>query len=239
MVAYTRGAPHGDAVSAWIESHAVAEPERGGDFATCFDLAGDRKAVVVGDIAGHRTAAGDAHVLCGVVSSLVTRDVPLSTILRRASRLFTHSFETEATPFASLFLAVADLREGRLEYASAGHEPALLFSGGGTAHDHLPATGPLLGVEDRPLFRRRVVPLVRDSVLVVVTDGITEARRTAGDHLSFFGSAGVSRTLCEALRAACDPADAIYRAALAYAGGTLTDDASVVVSALPAPRTLA
>jgi sigma-B regulation protein RsbU (phosphoserine phosphatase) len=151
--------------------------------------------------------------------------------------VFAQLFTTEATPFASLFLAVADLRERTIEYVSAGHEPALLFSGEGTtAHVHLPPTGPLLGLDPLAVFRRRTLPLVRDSVLVVVTDGITEARRDAGDRFAFFGSAGVSLALRDAVRDVRDPARAIFAAAAAHAGGELTDDASVVVSAFPAPH---
>jgi serine phosphatase RsbU (regulator of sigma subunit) len=79
------------------------------------------------------------------------------------------------------------------------------------------------------------VPLVANSLLVVVTDGITEARRDAGDHFAFFGSAGVSGALRDAVRDLRDPARAIHAAAVAYAGGALSDDASVVVSAFPTP----
>jgi serine phosphatase RsbU (regulator of sigma subunit) len=224
--------------SSWLRTSAFAEPERSGDFATCFDIVPHRRAFVVGDIAGHRTAIGEAKALCAVVSRLVVRGTPLAKILRLSSSAFTEAFTTEASPFASLFLAVADLRERTFEYASAGHEPALLFSGDDArAHEHLPPTGPLLGVEPHPSYRRRVLPLVGESLLVVVTDGITEARRRLDDKLSFFGSAGVARALCAAVRAGCDPAKAIYGAAVMHAGGALSDDASVLVSAFPAPRT--
>jgi sigma-B regulation protein RsbU (phosphoserine phosphatase) len=225
--------------SYWRRTSSLAEPERSGDFAACFDIVPHRRAFVVGDIAGHRTALGEAKALCAVVSRLDVRGTPLAKILRLSSSAFAEAFTTDASPFASLFLAVADLRERTIEYASAGHEPALLFSGDDAcAHEHLPPTGPLLGVEPRPSYRRRVLPLVADSLLVVVTDGITEARRRTGEELSFFGSAGVTRAVCGAVRAGRDPARAIYGAAVLHAGGALSDDASVVVSAFPAPRTL-
>jgi sigma-B regulation protein RsbU (phosphoserine phosphatase) len=240
MFAAVDAAPRGyrgGAMSYWIESKPLGEADRSGDFVLCRDIAPHRRAIVVGDIAGHRTAVGDASALCAVVSSLIARGVPLAQVLRAASSVFSQIFTSEATPFASLFLAVADLRERTIDYASAGHEPALLFSGAeAAAHDHLSPTGPLLGVEPRPVFHCRTVPLVRDSLLVVVTDGITEARRDAGDDVVFFGSAGVSGALRDAVRDVRDPARAIYGAAAAYAGGALSDDASVVVSAFPAPR---
>jgi serine phosphatase RsbU (regulator of sigma subunit) len=216
----------------WIRSEALADAARCGDFAASIELGPSRRAVVVGDIAGHWTARGDAQALCGVVSALLERGVPPIAILRSASSAFSESFASEATPFASLFLAVADLESETLEYASAGHEPALLLRGEGAHdHDHLTPTGPLLGVEPGPAYCCGVRALVPGTVLVVVTDGITEARRDAGDRLSFFGSAGVARTARNAVRQTGDPARAIYDAALAHAGGSLSDDASVVVSA--------
>ncbi|HEY0615224.1 MAG TPA: PP2C family protein-serine/threonine phosphatase [Candidatus Elarobacter sp.] len=219
----------------WIESRPLLDADRTGDFATALDLGHYGRAIVLGDIAGHWAAPGEANALCDVVTLLLLRGTPLTEILRSASTVFAETFTSEATPFASLFLALADVRNGTLEYASAGHEPALLFGGEAACeHQHLPPTGPLLGVEARPVFTRRVLGLARNSVLTVVSDGITEARREAGDGLSFFGSAGVSRAVHDAFVQSRNPARAVYDAALAHAGGALSDDASVVVSAFSA-----
>jgi serine phosphatase RsbU (regulator of sigma subunit) len=224
-------------MNTWIESKSVDEALYSGDFAARVALAPHRHAIIVGDIAGHHTAPGDATALRVYVSRLVRQEVPVNTILRSASNVFARTLMTEATPFASLFLAVADLRKGSLEYASAGHEPALLFSAEGAIshhHQHLAPTGPLLGIEARPVFGRRAIPLLHDSLLVVVTDGITEARRDVGDAFSFFGSAGVSRAVHNAIRSHRDPAQEVFGAAIRHGGGELTDDASVVVAALSA-----
>jgi serine phosphatase RsbU (regulator of sigma subunit) len=224
-------------MNTWIESKSVDETQYSGDFAARLELAPHRQAIIVGDIAGHHAGAGDAAALRIYVSRLVLQGVPVNTILRAASNVFSRTLMTEATPFASLFLAVADLRKGSLEYASAGHEPALLFSADPAIshhHQHLPPTGPLLGIETRPVFGRRTIPLLHDSLLVVVTDGITEARRDVGDAFSFFGSAGISRAVHGAIRNQRDPAQEIFDAAVRHGGGELTDDASVVVAALSA-----
>ena len=97
----------------------------------------------------------------------------------------------------------------------------------------------MLGIDATPMFSDRVLPLHPDDVLVVVTDGITEARHIRSDRLTFFGSSGVVRAVNEALRSGRDPARAICRTAAAYAGGGFTDDASVVVSALSSEAVVA
>jgi len=82
----------------------------------------------------------------------------------------------------------------------------------------------------RPVFRERSVSLSRGGMLVVVTDGITEARRRGALGLTFFGSTGVARAVRNARLRQFDTADAIHRAAIEHAQGVLLDDASVVVS---------
>jgi hypothetical protein len=70
--------------------------------------------------------------------------------------------------------------------------------------------------------------------LVIVTDGITESRRRISNGWEMFGSAGVVRTVLEAARLRCDPANAIHQAARDHANGMLVDDASVAITTLTA-----
>jgi phosphoserine phosphatase RsbU/P len=139
----------------------------------------------------------------------------------------------DVVPFATLFIAETDEGESMLRYASAGHEPGLLFSETGH-YRHLDPTGPILGLRallPECTFGERVVP-VGCELLVIVTDGVTEARRSDGKALSFFGSTGVVRAVDDARFNRHETAKAIHQAALRHARGTLWDDASVVVSTI-------
>lgn len=144
-------------------------------------------------------------------------------------------FLSDEIPFASLFLGVADVGERQIRYASAGHPSGLLFNRDASAHAHLAPTGPLLGPTPAPAFEQHALPLFRDSFLVVVTDGITDARRSVGDDLVIFGTAGVARAVRAAVSDGSDPARETYRAAVRHAGHALGDDASVVVTPLVFP----
>ena len=221
----------------WIDSRPVAGRAACGDFVECVDL-GHRHAIIVGDVDGRGTAASDgAAALRAYARNLVMLRVPLTAGLRLASEFFTRSIVPDSTPFASLFIAVVDPGKGSMQYASAGHEPGLLFDEDG-AHVHLDATGPVLGLGPVPAFAERVLPLRRNSVLVVVTDGITGARPPDGDQSTIFGSRGVCAAVRDALRQGSDPACAISSAAVRHARGQLVDDATVVVSSLFAPQRL-
>ena len=87
------------------------------------------------------------------------------------------------------------------------------------------------------MFRERKLQIYPSDILVVVTDGVTEARRVDGDRLDFFGSTGVVRAALAVGRARQNPARAITRAAIEHAQGRVTDDATAFVSRLrPAPN---
>jgi DNA-binding CsgD family transcriptional regulator len=153
--------------------------------------------------------------------------------LQAADEFFERSVLDDDVPFASLFVAVLDERKLECRYASAGHEAALLFDAHGQCRD-LASTGPVLGLRGLlgcPGFGERAAALDPAGLLVMVTDGITEARRPAKDGAqAFFGIAGVMRAVREARPRLQDTAQAILRAAALHARGELDDDASIAVA---------
>jgi DNA-binding CsgD family transcriptional regulator len=213
-----------------IDTHPAGDAGSCGDFAEHVYLDPSRSAMIVGDVAGRSAAVGNAaDALRAYVRSALLSGVPLQDCLSAIDGFFSRSIMSDAVPFASLFIAVADVREDKLRYGSAGHEPGLLFDDRG-GHRHLEPTGPVLGLRAllaRPAFGERAVPLAGGELLVIVTDGITGARRSEGDApLTFFGSTGVVRAVHEARANLHDTAGAIHAAAVARrsAGGweTLT-----------------
>jgi hypothetical protein len=74
------------------------------------------------------------------------------------------------------------------------------------------------------------VPFEETSTLIVVTDGITEARRTVREGLAYFGTAGVAHAAHHALAAGDDPVAAIHAAAQRHGGTTPRDDATVLAA---------
>ena len=209
-----------------------------GDFAEHLNLSPDRSALLVGDIAGRGLAVGyAARALHAYVRSSLLSGMPLPECLRACDDFFTRSIMCDEIPFATLFIAETHESESKLCYASAGHEPGLLFSETGR-HRHLDPTGPILGLRailPDSTFGERVVP-VSCELLVIVTDGVTEARRSDGEGLLFFGSTGVVRAVRDARFNQHETAKAIHEAALRHARETLSDDASVVVATISAMR---
>ncbi len=70
-----------------------------------------------------------------------------------------------------------DTNQGTLTYTKAGHNPALLLSKDGqTAPQWLGQTGIPLGMFEGMAWRQTVVPVKCGDVLVMYSDGVTEAQ---------------------------------------------------------------
>ena len=81
-------------------------------------------------------------------------------------------------------LAVIDTRTGRVTCACAGSEPPLILrSGAGTASmvEAVNACNVALGVDAKQVYRPVEFRLEAEDALLLVTDGITEARRVNAD----------------------------------------------------------
>jgi len=226
-------AQHGSGASAWIQAHSCDASKKSGDFVDFISLDGRLSAFVVGDVAG-----------CGVGPSVAARSLQAFVrssfllgdrgreLLRRSDRFFARYVLGSDIAFASLFVAILDVQDRTLMYASAGHETALLYSGP-NKHEHLPPTGPLIGLGLGSgacgSFSDHTVPVDDQSILAIATDGITDARSPVAPT-AFFGSHGIVRAIASARAEGADPARAVHAAAVSHGGGDLRDDASIVVA---------
>ena len=90
-----------------------------------------------------------------------------------------------------LFYSVLDLETGRLSYVNAGHNPPLLIRHDGST-SHLSTGGLLMGFDPNATYQHGVETLTAGDVLVLYTDGITEAMDAEGRE---FGPEGLSSTV--------------------------------------------
>jgi sigma-B regulation protein RsbU (phosphoserine phosphatase) len=113
-----------------------------------------------------------------------------------------------------------------LSYSVAGHNPPILLRRSGEVV-RLTTGGTVLGVFPEAAYEEDTMPLLPGDRLVLFTDGITEARNAEGDEYE-------DARLIDALRRHRDlPAgelqQRLFDDVLAFASGTLQDDATVIV----------
>jgi serine phosphatase RsbU (regulator of sigma subunit) len=185
-------------------------------------------ALIVIDVAGRGSAWGPLsyYLAMNLLGLLV-----MECRLERATSIVEHDFRceltTEGPQFASVFAALLDAKNRRMHYVSAGHETALLLSREGS-HRHLRTTGPAFGAGAKPHDRPASVQLAPGDDLIIVTNGITDARDDRGVA---FGSSGVVGAALRSASSGKDPAWALIDEASRFGVREPDDRAAVVVTA--------
>lgn len=228
---------------------AWAEALIGGDFYDTLPLPGGRVALVVGDVAGKGLSAATHTAEVKYALRAILHDCPdPGAALARLNDYLIHSRSVrpgESSLLVAVALTVVDTRTGEALVSLAGAEPPLLLRAGGEAEE-LTAGGMLLGVAHGEGYDVRRVQLADSDSLLMVTDGLTEARRGA----EFFGHDGLRAAARRVLMpsgtstASLLPAgQAIIAEARRFTGGLLHDDVCLLLvrrtpalpPALPAP----
>lgn len=77
--------------------------------------------------------------------------------------------------FVTLFYGIFDNETNTLTYVNAGHNPPIVFRKGSGKIEELELTGVAVGAMDDARFEQREINLSSGDVIVLYTDGITEA----------------------------------------------------------------
>jgi len=156
----------------------------GGDYYDFF-LRGDRVIdIVIADVSGH--SVGAALIMAETRSLLRARVYSAATapdVLSLLNKLLYEDL-TNAELFITMFYVKYDVSSQMLSFASAGHNKPLLFRTGQIACIELDAEGLILGVMKAVDFEDKSIQMLPGDILLLYTDGITEAQNPAGD---FFG----------------------------------------------------
>ena len=221
------------AASSWpyTVSSAVRSSEGGdrcGDMIAYRSLEDGTFAVVVVDVAGRGNAWRPlAYYVATNLLGLLVLHCRLDRAACIADRDFRHEFTDTPAEFVAVFAALLDPDGRRMRYFSAGHETALVIALD-RSHRQLGATGPAFGVETKPRHSATSVRFGPGDDLVVVTDGVTDARDERGVP---FGSSGVVRAALRAKAAGTDAARSLIDDATQYA--VFPDDRAAVVISSP------
>jgi phosphoserine phosphatase RsbU/P len=144
----------------------------GGDYYDFIPVDEHRWAVCLGDVTGKGLPA--AMLMANVQATLRGQTMSGCSpkeCLVRSNRLLFRS--TPPDKFVTLFYGVLDIRTGEFTYVNAGQDPPVLVSGAGT--ERLRVGGIVLGIMDGFHYEEATVKLAKDDVIVVYTDGLTEA----------------------------------------------------------------
>ena len=201
--------------------------EIGGDLYDFIDWPGDpaRIGLLIADVSGKGTAAAlfMAHSRAMIRGAAQTQPGPGATLAVANVQI---ARDNHAMLFVSAFYAVLEATDGRLTFANAGHNLPLIRRADGRVEEVM-SRGMVLGIMDDMTYDEATAALAPDDILLLYTDGITEAMDAAGE---LFGKARLTAAVGQAAPAtARDLIDAILAAVRDYTGDTPpADDLTIV-----------
>ncbi|MGW6979096.1 SpoIIE family protein phosphatase [Streptomyces sp. NPDC054932] len=162
--------PYVDLAHRYVPGSRITEV--GGDWYDMIDLPDGRVALVVGDVMGHGVSAAAAMGRLRITTKALARhDIEPADLLTELDACALES----GIELATCLYIVYDPRDGRARIASAGHPPPLVLRPDGTVETVDEVLGVPLGVGGCP-FRTTGIELPENSMLVLYTDGLIEAR---------------------------------------------------------------
>jgi serine phosphatase RsbU (regulator of sigma subunit) len=164
---------------------AVLEPARvvAGDFYDFIPLPENKLGLLIADVADK----GLGPALYMALSRTLIRTFAAQyvwnpeTVLAAANARILQ--DARANLFVTVFYGVLDLESGDMAYCNAGHSPPMRIFSPDSGMQMLGNTGMPLGIETDPTFRREIVRLEPGNLLLLYTDGLTDAQNSQGEFI--------------------------------------------------------
>jgi len=164
--------------------------EVGGDYFDFIRVSDARLGIAIADVSGKGIPA--ALIMAGFRMSLlaeIRNEFTMRAVMRKVNSLLHES--TERDKFVTLFYGVLDWKNRSLSFSNAGHNPPLLLRADGRVQ-YLLEGGVALGVLPDARYEERPVALQPGDVLLLYTDGVSEAELPTGEQ---FGTERLERCL--------------------------------------------
>ena len=207
----------------------------GGDYYDFLELRPGRVALVLADIAGKGISGAllMANLQANLRSQYAMALSDLAELLVSANRLFYQN--TGDSSYATLFFADYDDRSRRLRYVNCGHLAPLLVSSCASAKqenvpavERLQSTATVMGLFEQWECGIIEVDMHPGDILVMYTDGVTEASNREGEE---FGEQRLTKVICSNRSM---PVSEIQRRIVAavqqFSNGEQADDITLVVA---------
>ncbi|MBS1401285.1 MAG: SpoIIE family protein phosphatase [Firmicutes bacterium] len=192
----------------------------------CLEIGGDLPDVyewnhqtygILSDVSGKGISAGMLSAF--VKAGFNRKETSLARALSQLSGKF-RELNLDERSYITVAAVRIDKNEGKIRYATAGHNaPILLKNGLGINEIESPAP-PISNWMPDFVYEEREFPFEKGDVLVLLTDGVTECSNSAGE---LFGIERAESVLLQS-RGAEDFIGKLKNALAVFSGGTFTDD---------------
>lgn len=200
--------------------------EIGGDYYDFIEREDGRLVIALGDVSGKGTAAAllMSSLHAAIHAQSASHDSLVDTI-SAVNRYLANNIP--ANRFVTLFYAELDPESGALSFLNAGHNPPLIVHAAGTV-EQLASGGLPLGIKPDAEYREGRTRMQPGDVLVIYSDGVTEAVSPSGEE---FGATRLYEVVSRNVNAsAAGIRDRIESSLTKFAQGTsAADDITLVI----------
>ena len=215
-----------------LEIAAFIRPAQivGGDYFDFVDFSNGLHGLAIADVAGHGVSAS-LHMasIQALLRTLVPVNQSPAEVMRQLHKLFIHNIRFET--FVTFFIGALDSSTNKFTYCNAGHLPPLVFRQTKNKEESvvmLRPTGAAIGLVEEAIFGEKTIDLQKGDLLVLYTDGVTEAMNPDNQE---FGRERLETLIRQVKRLAVNEVIQKVRLSLEeFSGGKpLADDTTIVV----------
>jgi sigma-B regulation protein RsbU (phosphoserine phosphatase) len=169
----------------WLPARVVA-----GDFYDAIPLEGDQLALVIADVTDKGMPSALLMALTRSIVRASLEGAPtLAQAIAKANRLI--CADSKLGMPVSLFCARLGAGRSDLTYVNAGHNPPLVWRPASGEVTELSRTGMVLGVDETAAYEENSTALESGEVLLLYTDGVTDATDRGGQQFGLERTRGV------------------------------------------------
>ena len=157
-----------------LAAMSIPAKEVGGDFYDFIPISDDKLGLVMADVSGKGVPAALFMALSrALMRANSLHDPKVAQAVIQTNHLILEC--TSSGLFVTLFYAMIDVKQRKIRYISAGHNPPFLFKNSSGEILMLEADGIALGAIDEIDLEEKEVSVEEGDVLVLYTDGVTES----------------------------------------------------------------
>ncbi|NLK07318.1 MAG: serine/threonine-protein phosphatase [Firmicutes bacterium] len=200
--------------------------ELGGDYLDILTYPNDSVGLTVADAMGKGVPGAFLMLMARTIFRLLAKDMnPPHQILTALNKQFTREI-ADVQAFVTQFYCVYSPVHKALIYANAGHNPPVIYRRSAGKSGVLPGNGIALGGRSDAQYQSHSVKLDSGDILVIFTDGLSDARN---EHEQAFGVRGIARTVMKYKEYSADGiCDSLVNAVMKHCQ-MQTDDISLMV----------
>lgn len=212
-----------------IDLHARMDPakEVGGDFYDFYWVSETELGFAVGDVSGKgMPAALFMAVSRTFVKATALTGLSPAVCMTRVNKSLCK--ESIIEMFVTLFFGILDIKTGKIRYCSAGHNPPMLINKKGDVYETDNTGGIMLAGMPMATFKEGEMTLEKGDMLVLFTDGISEAFNLEEEE---YGEIRMMQVLKQAPSLNCkETIEALFKEVETFAGDAVQSDDRTVLA---------